>query len=162
MGLLSGPGYAPAPVDTSVAIGRWAAAKTRGGAALAGGEVVLTPEYLVFTPWDMDQTRAFLVKALGKAGVPYVGEVDKLITTTTLLEPVALRLDQIAAIMPLGRASWLKPPHARIELTDGRSVDLGVLAGPRRLNKDPANNDAFDDWLAKVDAQRGRASREPS
>ena len=36
-------------------------------------EVVLTSEYLVFTPWDLSKTRAFLVKLLTKAGVPHVG-----------------------------------------------------------------------------------------
>jgi hypothetical protein len=151
-GILGGPKYTPAPVPVEGAIGRWTAARTSSGLAIAGGEVVLTSEYLVFTPWDMTQTRAFLVKLLSSAGVPHVGDVDKLLTASKLLEPIAVRLAQIALIQPLGRASVLKPPYARITFDDGRHLDLGILAGPLYPNFSPANNAAFDDWLAKIRA----------
>jgi hypothetical protein len=147
------PKYKPAPVPVEGALGRWTAARTASGLAIAGGEVVLTPEHLVFTPWDMTKTREFLVKLLSKAGAPRAGDVDKLLTQSKLLEPVAVPLAEVASIQPMGRASWPKPPWARITFTNGGGLDLGILAGPRRLNKDPANNDAFDDWFANTEAQ---------
>jgi hypothetical protein len=148
------PGYTPAPVDVEGAIGRWTAARTASGLSVAGGEIVLTLEHLVFTPWDMTKTREFLVKLLTNVGVPHVGDVDKLLTASRLLEPVAVPLSQISVVQPMGRASWLKPPWARLTFVDGRHLDVGILAGPRRINRDPANNTAFDDWLAKLRAQQ--------
>ncbi|HYO46298.1 MAG TPA: hypothetical protein VEY33_06370, partial [Gemmatimonadota bacterium] len=88
-----------------------------------------------------------------RAGVPRVGDVDKLLTKSKLLEPVAIDLTQIATIQPMGRASWTKPPWARLTFADDRHLDLGILAGPRRMSKDPANDAAFDDWLARVQSQ---------
>ena len=63
--------------------------------SLAGGEVVLARDHLVFSPWDMDKTRAFLVQWLSKAGVPHVGTADKLLTASKLLEPVVLPVADI-------------------------------------------------------------------
>jgi hypothetical protein len=156
MGLLDRlmPRYTPAPVDVEGAIGRWTAARTASGLSIAGGEIILTREHLVFTPWDMTKTRGFLVKLLTTAGVPHVGDVDKLLTASKLLDPVAIPLTEITTVQPMSRASWPKPPWARLTFADGRDPDIGILAGPRRLNKDPANDAAFDDWLAKLRAQQ--------
>ena len=98
----------------------------------------------------MDKTRAWLVKWLGKAGVPHTEDVNKLIDRTGLLEPLVLPLGNIANVHPLNRASLLKPPQARIALHDGRSFDLGILASVGTPNLSSKNNDAFDDWLAKL------------
>ena len=152
--LLGKAQYTPAPVPVDGAVGRWTASRMSGGLAAAGGEIVLTPEHLVFTPWDMTKTREFLVKLLSKAGVPHVGDVDKLLTATKLLEPVAIPLTQIATVQPMGRASLLKPPWARITFVDGRHLDLGILASPRYPNFHAANNQAFDDWLGELRAQQ--------
>lgn len=140
-------------MDVEGAIGRWTSARTASGASIAGGEIILTEEHLVFTPWDMTKTRAFLVKLLTKAGVPYVGVVDKLLSATKLLEPIAIPLTEITGLSPMGRASWGKPPWARVTFADGRQLDVGILAGPRYPNVAAANNDAFDDWVAKLRAQ---------
>jgi hypothetical protein len=150
--LLGTAAYTRAPVPVEGAVGRWTASRMKASLAAAGGEVILTREHLVFTPWDMDKTRAFLVKLLGEVGVPYVGDVDKLLTATKLLEPVAIPLPQIAIVQPMGRASALRPPWARITFADGRHLDLGILAGVKFPNFHPANNVAFDDWLAALRA----------
>jgi len=147
------PGYTPTPVNVEGAIGRWTAARTAGGLSIAGGEIILTNQHLVFTPWDMTQTRGFLVKLLSAGGVPHVGDLDKLLTASKLLEPVAIPLTQIANLSPMGRASWTKPPWARITFADGRHLDIGILAGPRYPTKSSANNAAFDDWARKLRAQ---------
>jgi hypothetical protein len=156
--LLGKPQYAPAPVPIDGVLGRWTAARMSGSLAAAGGEIVLTGEYLVFTPWDLAKTREFLVKLLTHSGVPHVGDVDKLLTATKLLDPVAIPLSQIATVQPMGRASLLRPPWARITFGDGRHLDIGILAGVRYPNIHPANNPAFDDWLAKLQAQMAARS----
>jgi len=144
------PRYTPAPVDVEGAIGRWIAARTSSGLSIAGGQIILTRDYLVFTPWDMTKTRQYLVKLLGAAGVPHVGDIDRLLTASKLLEPVAISLNQIASIQPRGRASWFRPPWARVTFSDGHHLDVGILAASWRPNVDPANNAAFDDWLKKL------------
>jgi hypothetical protein len=53
------------------------------GPSATGGQVALGRDWLVFSPWDMDRTRAWLVKWLGKAGVPHVGDVGILWSPTT-------------------------------------------------------------------------------
>jgi hypothetical protein len=151
--ILGGPKYTPAPVPLDGVIGRWPAARTASGLAVAGGEVILTRDYLVFTPWDMTRSRDFLGKLLGGAGVPHVGDVNKLLTTSKLLEPVAIPLSQISRVQPLGRASLLKPPYARLVFTDGRHLEIGILARSSYPNFFQANNVAFDDWLGKLGAQ---------
>lgn len=147
------PRYKPAPVNVDGAIGRWTAARTASGLAIAGGEVVLTEQHLVFTPWDMTKTRGFLVKLLSMSGVPYVGDADKLLSASKLLEPVAVPLANITKLSPMGRASWTKPPWARVTFADGHHLDVGILAGPRYPNKSSANDAAFDDWVSKLRAQ---------
>jgi hypothetical protein len=150
--LLGTASYTRAPVPVEGAVGRWTASRMAGGLAAAGGQVILTRDYLVFTPWDMTKTREFLVKLLGEVGVPHVGDVDKLLTATKLLEPVAVPLSQLAIVQPMGRASVPRPPWARITFVDGRHLDLGILAGPQYPNFHPANNAAFDDWLSALRA----------
>jgi hypothetical protein len=66
------PRYTPAPVNVEGAIGRWTAARTASGLPIAGGEIILTRQHLVFTPWDMTQTRGFLVKLLCAGGVRHL------------------------------------------------------------------------------------------
>jgi hypothetical protein len=153
------PRYTPAPVNVEGAIGRWTAARTASGLPIAGGEIILTRQHLVFTPWDMTQTRGFLVKLLSAGGVPYVGDIDKLLTASKLLEPVAIPLSQIASLSPMGRASWTKPPWGRITFADGRRLDIGILAGPRYPDKSSANDAAFDDWASKLRAQHASLQR---
>ena len=104
----------------------------------------------MFTPWDMARTREFLVKLLGRVGVPHVGDIDKLLTATKLLEPLAIPVSQVATVQPMGRASLRRPPWARVTFADGRHLDVGILAGVRFPNFHPANNVAFDDWLAAL------------
>jgi hypothetical protein len=149
------PGYTAPPVPVEGAIGRWTAARTASGVSIAGGEMILTPEHLVFTPWDMERTRQFLVKPLTEAGVPRVGEADKLLSDSKLLEPAAVPLSEITSFHPMGRASLLKPPWGRLEFAGGRALDLGILAGVRHPNLHPANNIAFDDFYAKLQAVLG-------
>jgi hypothetical protein len=145
---LFGGEYKPSPVPLEGVVGAWTAANTRSGLSLAGGKVILTQDYLVFTPWDMDRTREWLFKLLAKAGAPdYVGKIDDLITKSRILEPVAIPLSKIDSIQVLNRASLLRPPTARLGLTDGRHFDLGILASPGTWNPSPKNNQAFDDWL---------------
>ena len=145
-----GPAYKPSPVPVEGVVGIWTGANTRGGLSMAGGQVVLTRDYLIFTPWDLDQTRAWLVKWLGKAGAPQAGKVDDLLTKSKLLDAVAIPLSHISGVQVLNRASLLKPPTARIQLEDGSHFDLGILASPLSANISKANNSAQDDWLSKM------------
>jgi len=155
MSLLSnlGGSYQPWPVPVEGARGIWTAANTRGGLALAGGHVALTDTHLAFSPWNMDDTRKWLFKLLAEAGAPgWVGKIDKLITASKLLDPVAIPLTEVASAQVLNRASWLKPPTVRLFLRDGRHFDLGILAKPTAPNKSGANNDAFDHFLRELNA----------
>jgi hypothetical protein len=130
-------------------IGSWTAARMRG-VSLAGGEVVLARDHLVFSPWDMDKTRAFLVQWLSKAGVPHVGTADKLLSASKLLEPVVLPVSDITQAEILNRASVFKPPQVRLHLRSGGYFDLGILHSPLALGGSPKNNTVFDDFLSKL------------
>lgn len=66
------PDYKPVSLDVGGVIGSWTAARTKGGLSAVGGQVVLGRDWIVFSPWDMDRTRAWLVTWLGKAGVPHL------------------------------------------------------------------------------------------
>ncbi len=150
-----GPTYKASPVPIDGVVGMWHGAKTRGGLALAGGQVALTRDYLVFSPWDMDQTRAWLVKLLSMAGVPHVASANTLLTKTKILEPVAIPVSAIARIQVLNRRSLLKPPTAQIQLRDGGHFDIGILASPLSPNVSKANDAAFEDWLSKMPIAAG-------
>jgi hypothetical protein len=145
-----GPAYKVSPVPVSGVVGVWHGAKTSGGLALAGGQVVLTRDYLIFSPWDMDQTRAWLVRLLSMAGVPHVASANALLTQSRILEPVAIPVSTIAGVQILSWASLLKPPTARIKLRDGRHFDMGILASPLSPNVSKKNNTAFTHWLSKM------------
>jgi hypothetical protein len=145
-----GPKYKPLPVPVEGSVGAWTAARTAGGLALTGGQVVLGLDWLVFSPWDMDGTRAWLVKWLGKAGVPHLGELDKLLSATKLLEPIAIPTGALSSAQVLSRGSLLKPPQVRLMFQDGRHFDLGILASPTTMNPSPKNRAALDDFLSKL------------
>jgi hypothetical protein len=130
-------------------IGAWTAARTCG-ISLAGGEVVLARDHLVFSPWDMDKTRTFLEKWLLKAGVPHVGTADKLLSASRLLEPVVLPIADIERAEVLNCASLFKLPQIRLYLRAGGHVDLGILHSPTTPNISPKNNTAFDNFLSKL------------
>lgn len=146
----SPPTYTPSPVDIEGVVGAWTAARTKGGLSLTGGRVVLGRDWLVSSPWDMDQTRAWLAKWLGKAGVPHLGDIDKLISAPKLLEPVAIPVSSIASVQALSRGSLFKPPQARLVFADGRHFDIGILASPTTANISGKNRAAFEDFLAKL------------
>jgi hypothetical protein len=132
-------------------LGIWSAANTRGGLSLAGGQVALTREYLVFSPWDLDQTRRWLRTLLSTTSASdFAKTIDDLITKSKLLEPVMIPVADITSIEVLNRASWFGPPTARIHLRGGRDFDLGILASATTPNKSDANNQAFDDWLSRM------------
>jgi hypothetical protein len=150
-----GSAYKESPVPIDGVIGMWHGAKTRGGLALAGGQVALTRDYLVFSPWDMDQTRTWLVRLLSMAGVPHVGSANALLTMTKILEPVAIPVSTIARIQVLNWASAWKPPTARIQLQDGSHFDMGILASPLSPNPRKANDVALSDWLSKMPVAAG-------
>ena len=146
-----GPDYKRPLLELDGVVGAWTAARTgMGGLSLAGGEVVLAREHLVFSPWDMDDTRAFLVKWLGKAGVPHLGTVDKLLTGTKLLEPVVLPVADIANVQVLTRGSLFKPPQVRIQFRGGNHFDMGILHSPTTPNPSSKNKAALDDFLSKL------------
>jgi hypothetical protein len=148
------PTFKPSPVDLDGVVGAWYAGRTKGGWSLAGGGLVLGNDWLVFSPWNMDRTRAWLVKWLGKAGVPHLGQVDKLITATGLLEPVAIPRNEIESAHVLSEGSLFKPPEVRLVFTNGGHFDLGILASPTSMNPDPDNLVALQDFLAKLLAHR--------
>jgi hypothetical protein len=148
-----GPDYKRPLLELDGVVGAWTAARTgMGGLSLAGGQVVLARDHLMFSPWDMDDTRAFLVKWLGKAGVPHLGTVDKLLTATKLLEPVVLPVGDIANVEVLNRGSPLKPPQVRIHFRSGNHFDIGILHSPTTPNFSSKNNAALDDFVSKVGA----------
>jgi hypothetical protein len=156
MGILDSlrPRYAASPVDLEGVVGAWTAARMGGGLALSGGQIVLGSDYIVFSPWDMDQTRTWLVKALSVAGDPgWAGKLNQLITMSGLLEPVVIPLGVIRCVEPVGGPSLFKPPTARLHLQDGRSFDFGILASPRTPNFSGKNTQAFQDFMGHLPAE---------
>jgi hypothetical protein len=154
--------YTPSPVPLDGVLGVWTAANTRGGLSLSGGQVTLTPDYLVFTPWDVSREAELLAKLMTSGGASQVGDVDKLVKSSGLLKPAVMPLRQLANIELLNGAQWLRPPTARVYLSDGRHFDLGILASPRRLNKAAANEDAIRDWMASTMRALRQARSGPS
>jgi hypothetical protein len=153
--LKRGPAYKVPHVPIDGVIGMWHGAKTGGGLALAGGQVALTRDYLVFSPWDMDQTRAWLVRLLSMAGVPHAGSVNALLTMTRILEPVAIPVSGIARIQVLNWASTWNPPAVQIQLQDGSHFEVGILASPLSPSGSKANDVALNDWLSKMPVAAG-------
>jgi hypothetical protein len=145
-----GPSYKRPEMELEGVVGAWTAARTNSGLSVSGGQVVLTRDHLVFSPWDMDATRAFLVRWLGKAGVPHLGTIDKLLDATGLLEPVVLPLAEVVRVDMLSRGSLFKPPQVRLHFADGRHFDLGILHSPTTMNPSPKNKQALDDFMSKL------------
>lgn len=155
MGILDSlrPRYAESPVGLEGVIGAWTAARMGGGFALSGGQIVLTSEYLVFSPWDMDQTRKWLVQGLSRAGAgAWPGKIDQLITKSGLLEPVVIPLNAVRCVQPISGPSMFKPPTARLYLQDGRSFDFGILSSPRTPNFSRKNMASFQNFMSSLPA----------
>jgi hypothetical protein len=146
-----GPGYKRADIQVDGAVGSWTATRTGGGGlALAGGQVVLGDQWLVFSPWDLDRTRQWLVTWLGKAGIPQLGNVDKLIGQTKLLDPVVVAVADVASARLVRGPSLFKPPAVELAFRDGRTLELGILASVGTANPSPDNLAAAQDFLAEV------------
>jgi hypothetical protein len=146
------PRYKPSPVSIDGVIGLWSAGRTFGGLSASGGQIALTRRHLVFSPWDMDQTRQWLFGLLGKTGAPdLVGKIDDFIAKTKLLEPVAIPRADIGNAQVLNWASLFKPPNARLSLRDGRHIDFGILASPTTPNFSKTNNEALEHFLSTLE-----------
>ena len=112
-----------------------------------GGDLVLTSRRLVFTPLDTRDVVEVLTWGLGKAGAPEFG--------TQLPGRLGdmIRQEQIRGVTAVDAGtdgSLLKPPTIRITGTDGSAIEIGLLAGRRNRNNDPANRRARDDMLAAI------------
>lgn len=116
--------------------------------------MVLTRDHLVFSPWNMDQTRAFLVRWLPKAGVPQVGTVDRLLTASKLLEPVVLPVGELTGARILNGPSLFKPPQVRLFFADGRHFDLGILHSPSTPNFSKKNQVALNEFVSRLPVAR--------
>jgi hypothetical protein len=134
-----GPTHTTSALAADGILGAWTVAATHGGVPDASAQVVLTHDHLIFTPWDTDETRAWLASGLTAGRMPFVGRLDRQIAASKLVEPVAISLREIEAAEPLNGASWFKPPTVRFTLRDGGNFELGILAD-RELGKDPKSD----------------------
>lgn len=157
MNLLSGygPQYMPSPVGTTRALGAWYGANKKGGLSLSGGLVILTPIYVVFTPWNMDQTRQWLVAGGRVFGIPLVGLVNSLITASGLLEPVVIETSAITNLEPVDFTSMFKPPGVRFTLINGGTFEVGFVASPGTWTGSSKNRDAAVDFIRTFATLRG-------
>jgi hypothetical protein len=159
---MDGPGYKPPPVDVGEVLGAWTAARVHGGFNVTGGSLVLSTEWLVFSPWDMDKTRAWLVRGLSWAGVPNVGHVDKLLTLTKLLEPLPIPVRAIGSAHVISGPTLLRPPVVRLTFADRRHFDVGILKSPTTLSISDANRAAAESFVQALAALRYRVAGPPA
>jgi hypothetical protein len=128
----------------------WTAARTKGGLSIAGGQIVLTDDALVFSPWDLNETKNWLAREPSEIE-PSTGDTNRFLPPENLLEPVAVPFREIERAEILNKPSLLRPPSARLHLRSGEHFDVGILASPFTPNFRAANQDAFNEWLEAVE-----------
>jgi hypothetical protein len=158
---VDGPRYKATSVDPGEVIGAWTAARLMGFLNVTGGSLVLTAGSLIFSPWDMDQTRAWLVRGLTWAGVPKASAVDKLLTKAKLLEPVVIPVRAIASAQRISGPQLLKPPVVRLAFADGRHFDVGILESPTTMTISDKNRVAADSFVQALAAVLSRPEAPP-
>jgi hypothetical protein len=127
---------------------RTAGSVLAGGLAAVGGDIVVTDQRLLFAPLDVTQVSSLLTAGLKRAGAPGA--------STTLVGWIADRVEgsatavRVAAIRPGANASLMRPPSVVVTTSDGRTVELAVLASRTTANVSVANTAARDRLVSVV------------
>ena len=120
----------------------------RHGIVWKGGQLRLTNRRLLLRPWNTADTAALLTAGLKASGAP--GPAVALVGWLQgQNSPEANQLDAIASVAAGGGPSLMKPPTIVITLSDGRTIELGVMAGIT-VNLSPKNTPHRDELLAAL------------
>lgn len=151
-GLLAGSGRTTAPVELTP--GEFETARTYGQLVGAnalksvGGELILTNQRLIFTPWNITDLAPLLAFGLKRAGVAGAGVVVGWVAGQVRGD--AADLTSITGATPGRDAALLHPPTLVVQLADGRRLEFGIVVAKLSPNRSLANNDARDVFLAKL------------
>jgi hypothetical protein len=121
-----------------------------------GGELALTDQRLVFAPWRFTALRDILAAGFWPV-TPDPSLPPDAQRLMQLAGTVMLPISDITAATPGRRAAIYKPPGLRIS-TPAATVEFGILVGPWKRNRAPANTRARDAFLAAVNAAVAAAS----
>ena len=121
-----------------------------------GGELALTDRRLIFAPWRFTALKEMLTAGfLPVAPDPSLPEAVQ--ERQLLSGTVMIANDRIEAAAAGRKAAHYRPPGLRITTSAG-SVEFGILAGPYKRNKAPANTRARDAFVSALNAVLGTAS----
>lgn len=153
--LLSGNGRAP--VKVPLASGereqhRVVACSLFSGMSKAGGNLVLTNERLIFTPWSMQDLGSLLAAGFRTLSLPDAIAQAPETAVKLIGEPIGVPLEQIAGAVAGQKPSVFRPPSILVR-TEEAEIEFGVLASLWSLNAAAANVVARDNFLATLHAQ---------
>jgi hypothetical protein len=115
-----------------------------------GGELALTDKRLIFAPWRFTALRDMLAAGFW----PITPDPDLPAETQHLLRQsgtVMLPVPEITKAASGRKSALYKPPGMRITTSTG-TVEFGILVGPWKRNRAPANTRARDAFVAAVNA----------
>jgi hypothetical protein len=115
-----------------------------------GGELALTDRRLIFTPWRFTAlSQMFAAGFLPVPADPYLSEAVQQLQSKS--GTLMIELDRIESASIGRRASLYRAP-ALVVTTTSATVAFGILVGPYKRNRSPANTRARDAFVAALNA----------
>jgi len=129
------------------------ASRNPGTVLAAGGQLVLTNQRVVFSPWNTKDLSTVLVWGLGKAGAPKMLR-DAATKLQGLIDASAIAVDGFSEVKVGSGASVLKPPTLTIVGADQEPVEFGILKSLFSPNFSKANESVRDQCVAIMNENR--------
>lgn len=127
-----------------------------GRTAKTNGQLILTNQRLIFSPWSMKDMSVLLGAALPATGLPAVTGSLPGAAVNLLGGPVGIPLTDITAVTVSQGASWFRPPSIFVAMGMAQA-EFNVLASYASLP--PAPNIRARDTFAKALTDAAAAAR---
>lgn len=129
-----------------------------GSLRSVGGELVLTSDRVIFTPWNTRDISALEAWLLPRAGAPRGTKqlIDALQEHVDAAGTAAAR-GQVASVTAGAAASLTRPPTVIVATPEGQRTEYGVVSCLLSPNLFPANTRARDAFVAAAREASGGA-----
>jgi hypothetical protein len=123
-----------------------------GGRGQVGQQYVVTNRRLLMGPLDIGVATEIDSYLLNKA-VPGAGLGDLVKNVLSRYAPMSattLWLRHVVAVEPTNNAGWFKPPRFRITTDTDQVFNLGIVATPTTMSRNPKNNGVRDEAVGVI------------
>jgi hypothetical protein len=115
-----------------------------GGRGEVGQQYVVTNRRLLMGPLDARMALEIDAYVVNRATSGVGDLIKSVLSDYGPMNPKTLWLRHVVDVQPTNNASWFKPPSLRITTDTEQAFDLGIVATPTTMSRNPKNNSVRD------------------